>query len=393
MTAAGTRERVIVVGGGAWGMPAALRLQDLGCAVTLLERFEPGNPYASSGGGTRLWRLADTQVWRSRAMREGLEAMERLGDRVGEPVFRRTGVLWRDDESLPDVLAALSAMGTPHERVAAEEVGGVFPGLTPDGRDAIFTEQGGVVLADRLLASSLRAFIAAGGDYRPGSRVARVIPGDVSAAVELADGETLTADQVLLAAGPGTPELLSGLGIGVPLRPYIEQVVYVGDPAQDPPAPDLPGLIDCPIGETPGVYAMPNRDRGYKIGLDQPLRVLAEATLGDDLDRAEDPVRTEIIRARVERDLTAIVPRVLATQVCTWTDSGDGDFVIGRVHPSVVLACGDSGEGFKFSAFMGEYLAALTAGGDGDAEFQEHWDPRRFGDGTPRNHVSAIGRH
>ncbi|PIJ17766.1 hypothetical protein BVU99_08800, partial [Serratia sp. OLAL2] len=39
------RERAIVVGGGAWGLPAALRLQELGWQVTLLERFEPGGPY------------------------------------------------------------------------------------------------------------------------------------------------------------------------------------------------------------------------------------------------------------------------------------------------------------------------------------------------------------
>ena len=397
-----TGQRAIVVGGGAWGLPAALELQIRGWSVTLVERFEPGGPSASNGGSSRLWRLADTQPWRARSLADTVPAMERLGERLGEPVFRCTGALWRDDLSLPAVAESLRSIGHPVVRVEADRVGEAFSGLRPDGRAALWVEQAGVVHADRLLQGALRAFLAAGGDYRPGTRAAAIDPGSGSgtARVGLADGTALEADQVLVAAGPGTPELLSGpgdapgLGLTLPLVPYIEQVVYVGDPGAEPPAPDLPGLIDCASGEEAGVYAMPNGTAGYKIGLDLPLRPLEGGTLGDDLDRSVVSDRTELIRARVERDLTAIVPRVLAAQVCTWTDSGDGDFVVGRTHPSVVLACGDSGEGFKYAAFMGEYLADLVEGGPGDAEFQTHWDPRRFGDSpVPSGRISAIGRH
>ncbi|PRI12680.1 NAD(P)/FAD-dependent oxidoreductase [Leucobacter massiliensis] len=388
------QRRVIVVGGGAWGLPAALQLQDRGWRVTLVERFEPGGPFASNGGGTRLWRLADTQAWRARAMLGTLRALERLSERLGAPVFRRTGLLWRDDLSLPAVAEALTSIGEPVERVTAERVGEVFAGLRPDGRDGLYVAQAGVVLADRLLAGALAAFRRAGGEYRPGTRVTSVVPGESSARVELAHGEELVADQLLVTAGPGTAELLPGLGLALPLTPYIEQVVYFGDSAASPPAPELPGLVDCPVGEAPGIYAMPSGDAGYKVGLDLPLRRLAGGTLGDDLDRAEWPERTERIRARVERDLTAVAPRVLATQVCTWTDSGDGDFTVARTHPTAVLACGDSGEGFKYAAFMGEYLADLVDGGEGDPVFQQHWDPRRFGDdAAPRAHFDPIGRH
>lgn len=394
------QKRAIVVGGGTWGLPAALRLQDSGWHVTVLERFEPGGPYASAGGSSRLWRLADTQIWRSRAMLGTLHAMERLSERLGEPIFRRTGALWRDDQSLPDVIEALESIGQSYERVPADRVTDFFPGLRPDGRDALFVTEAGIVHADRLLSGVLREFIAAGGEYRPGTRAARIDPAaaaaqsEQTARVELSDGSILEAEQVLVSAGPGTAELLPGLGLTLPLTPYIEQVIYVGDPALSPPAPDLPGLVDCTSDEEPGVYAMPNGDAGYKIGLDVPLRALHGGSLGEDLDRAERPERTEIIRARVERDLTAIEPTVLATQVCTWTDSGDGDFIVGRVEPTVVLACGDSGEGFKYSAFMGEYLADLVMGGLGDAEYQRYWDPYRFGENAkPRKDFDPIGRH
>lgn len=397
--------QVIVIGGGAWGLPAALRLQDLGWQVTLLDRFEPGGPYASNGGSSRIWRAADTQLWRLRAAIESIAALERLGERIGAPVIQRTGVLWRDDESLTQVEAALDALGQPYERLAADRVGDRFPGLRPDGRDALFVPEAGIVHADRLLQGALSAFVEAGGTYLPHTRAVAIEPGDSardgSARVLLETGEVLTADQVLVSAGPGTAELLPGLGIALPLNTFIEQVIYVGDPSvvasngseSGEPAPLLPCLIDCPNGDEPGAYAMTNGPLGYKIGLDQPLRALAGGRLGDDLDRTPWPDRTEVIRSRVERDLTAIVPQVLGEQVCTWTDSGDGDFIIGRVHPRVVLACGDSGEGFKFSAFMGEYLASLVAGGSGDPDFQQHWDPWRLAGTAQRDGYSAIGRH
>jgi glycine/D-amino acid oxidase-like deaminating enzyme len=385
-----TGSSVIVVGAGAWGLPAALRLQDRGHVVTLIDRFETGGPFASNGGSSRLWRVADTKPWRARSLVDAVAAMERLGDRLGAPVFRQTGMVWRDDLSLPDVVAAMSANGGGFERVEPDRVGEVFPGLRPDGREALFVERAGVVHADALLDRALAAFRAAGGVYLPNSRVRAVTPAGEHAAVRLENGDVHTADQVLVAAGPGTPEILPGLGLWLPLRPYIEQVAYFDAPG----APDLPGLVDCGIGDDAGVYAMSDGPTGYKVGLDLPLRALADDTLGDDLDRSADPVRTESIRARVERDLTAVVPNVLASQVCTWTDSSDGDFIIGRTHPSVVLACGDSGEGFKYAAFMGEYLADLVEGGEGDAEFQSHWTFRRFGADAVRSPTAfAIGRH
>ncbi|MCW2289763.1 glycine/D-amino acid oxidase-like deaminating enzyme [Leucobacter luti] len=394
----------IVVGGGAWGLPAALRLQDRGVAVTLVERFAPGGPSASNGGTTRLWRLADTLEWRARSLRDARDALERLGERLGEPVFAHTGLLWRDTESLPAVAAALTSIGEYGEAVAADRVGEVFPGLRPDGRNALYVEQAGVVHAERLLQGALRAFIAAGGQYLAETRVTAVTPGEHSASVRVSSGSgdhadaVLTADQVLIAAGPGTAELLPGLELELPLTPYIEQVVYFGNPGMHPPAPSLPSLVDCPVDGGPeataGIYAMPNGAAGYKVGLDLPLRPLAGGTLGDDLDRSELPARTAQIQTRVARDLTAITPQVLGTQVCTWTDSGDGDFVVGRTHPTVVLACGDSGEGFKYAAFMGEYLAALIAGETVDPVYQAHWNPRRFGAAmTPRRGHSSIGRH
>ena len=60
----------------------------------------------------------------------------------------------------------------------------------------------------------------------------------------------------------------------------------------------------------------------------------------------------------------------------------DGRFVIDRLPDGVVIACGDGGEGFKFSALMGLVLADLAEGRTPDADvatFALAGRPTRFG--------------
>jgi glycine/D-amino acid oxidase-like deaminating enzyme len=160
--------------------------------------------------------------------------------------------------------------------------------------------------------------------------------------------------------------------------PVLEQVCHVG---QAPGTDSMPCLYDGPQkkeaqGDEPGMYAMPTPGRGYKLGVDLPLRVWTE---GDD-DRVPHPEVSAMISERVVRNFTDLDPTVLDAQVCTWTDSPDGRFVIDAVAGGrVVIACGDSGEGFKFSALMGELLADRAEGVEPDADVAS-FGLARFGD-------------
>jgi sarcosine oxidase len=191
----------------------------------------------------------------------------------------------------------------------------------------------------------------------------------------------------VVCAGPGTPDLLPDIGLDVPLRAFLEQVVHLGRRGESAGADDLPCLFDGPIEGEAGVYAMPTPGVGYKIGLDRPLRDLAEG----DLDRSPDAALVAATTERVRRDLTAIDPTVVDAQVCCWTDSPDGRFVIDTLAEGrVVVACGDSGEGFKFSALMGLVLADLAEGQPPDPDVAT-FGLGRFAGGFPdRPHV--LGR-
>lgn len=366
--------RCVVIGGGAWGLPAAAELARRGHPTTLLDRYGIGNRLSSSSGPTRLWRLIDTDPLLVRLARRALEAMQRLEELTGATVFLRRGLLWRTEaETAAAAMTVLDREGVPYTAAAAADVGRFFPGLHPDGRDALWMEDAGPVLAAASLQAQLALFERSGGTLHTGTAARGVERTARGLRVDLADGTTLHADAVVVAPGPGAVELLPALGVHVTLQPQLEQVVHFGDPGVPHRYDVLPCLID---GRTPchgGIYAMPTPGTGFKAGLDVPLRDLKSG----DNDRTPDPARTRDIEDWIQQAIPGIPPQAIDAQVCSWTASPDRRFIIDAIGDSLVVACGDSGTGFKFSALMGTVLADLAEGRAPDADVAA-FSVRRF---------------
>jgi sarcosine oxidase len=377
--------RAVVVGAGAWGLPAAAELARRGHDVTLVEAHDVGHALGSSGGASRIWRLSHADPLMVRLALRSVEAWRRLEARTGTTLLLRRGLLWRERPG--QVAAALDASGVRYQEVASPEVGRWFPGLRPNGVDAVWQGDAGTVLAAQALHAQAGLLARGGGRLMAGHRVEEVLVTDRGVRVVLAGpAAPLDADVAVLAPGPWAPGLLARLGVELALDPVLEQVVYV---AGRPGWEDLPCLYDGQLDGEVGLYAMPTPGLGYKIGLDVPLRRFTV----DDTERTPDDDLDRLVERRVARDFGCLEPRALSSQVCSWTMSPDGRFVIDRLREGrVVLACGDSGTGFKFSALMGELLADLAEGAGPDPDVAA-FSIARFGplgsiasvaDGPPR---------
>ena len=377
--------RIAVVGAGAWGLPAAAELARRGHEVTLVDRHGPASQLMSSSGPTRLWRLTHPDRLRVRLALRSVEAWERLEAASGITAILRPGLLWRDDVTAEAVAAALEAEGVPRTVVEPDDVGRFFPGLRPDGRVGIWQQTAGPVLARAALDAQAGLFAMARGRLVVGPVVREVDTSGDDVVLRAEDGREIRADVVVLAPGPGIARLAEALGIAVEFRPLLEQVCHVGSP---PETDAMPCLYDGPLGDEPGMYAMPTPGRGYKLGMDLPIREWQEG----DLDRVPVPGVSQAISARVVRNFVDLDPTVLDAQVCSWTESPDGRFVIDRLAGGrVVLAAGDSGEGFKFSALMGLVLADLAEGHPIDPDILPFGLARFASDGAMHGH-HILGR-
>jgi sarcosine oxidase len=377
--------KCVVVGAGAWGLPAAAELARRGHAVTLVDRHGVASQLASSSGPTRLWRLSHPDRLRVRLAQRSVEAWERLARDTGVTATLRRGLLWRDDATWQKVVDALTAEGVPCSVSDPDDVQRVFPGLRPDGRVGVWQDDAGPVLARDALDAQVERLAMNRGEIAVGAVIREIDTTADDVVLRAENGRVFHADVAVLAPGPGAGALLPQVGIELGFHPVLEQVAHVGSaPATD----SMPCLYDGPSGDEPGMYAMPTPGRGYKLGIDRSLREWHE----DDVERVPDGGVSAAISERVARNFTELVPTVLDAQVCSWTDSPDGRFVIDTVVDGrVVVAAGDSGEGFKYSALMGDVLADLAEGRTPDDDIA-WFGVQRFRDGTADLRPRILGQ-
>lgn len=355
--------RVVVVGAGVMGLSAAATLARRGHQVVALDRFGVGNPSSSSPGATRIWRMAHPDRTRVRLAVWTKELWRDLETRTGRTILLTRGLLWRGGE-VDDVERALTSEGVPCEVVDEQRQCELFPELRwkPE-QSVIWQPDAGVVIATEALAASMQELQEHGGRLLTGVTVTSITPRTNGGVLVQSDVDEFDADIAVVAAGPWAGQLLASLDIHINLDPVLEQVTYVrgGSSNGEDDWQQRPCVIDVPADASSfGFYAMPTPGIGYKVGLDDPLRDFDPR----DLDRSPDSEREREALDRVRLDLPGLDPTLVRSEVCTWTDSPDGQFILDRLG-DIVIGCGDSGQGFKFHPLFGEVIADLAEGKPG----------------------------
>jgi len=234
------RPGVLVVGGGIIGCAAALELARRGCRVTLLERGTPGGEASSAAAGLlapfgdspepdpfhRLaiesWRLYPRVVAELRAL-------------TGIDVEHMTAGTLHPIATPGDLEDARARCGWPLaaelgiEVVEGAELAALEPALAKDVTAARLVRGEQWVNNQRLVTAYALAAAARGVTVRTGVEVGRILVERGRARGVLADGEPLTADAVLLAAGAWTAALASDLGGPLPVGPVRGQMLAVSN--------------------------------------------------------------------------------------------------------------------------------------------------------------------
>src|SRR5262245_35802038 len=289
--AAEQQRHVAVIGAGAFGGWTALALRRRGARVTLIDAWGAGNPRASSGGETRVIRaIYGKDAAMTRMSARSLALWRENERRFGVTLFRPTGVLWmvgEDDAYVRDSLPNVRAAGLAVDELAIPEAAGRWPQIRFDGvRRVLFEKDAGYLLARDACDAVVRAFVAAGGEYRQAEArpLAALSSGGIGP-LALGDGTILAADVYVFACGPWLGTLFRHW-IGDKVRPTRQELFVFGPPAGDLRFTDatLPVWID--LGERL-LYGIPaSGHRGFKFG-DDTRGPLFDPTSGDRTPGAE----------------------------------------------------------------------------------------------------------
>jgi monomeric sarcosine oxidase len=369
VSAQDTRDRgaardVAVIGAGVFGTWTAYHLCRAGQKVALVDAYGPGSSRASSGGETRVIRMAygDDEIY-TRFSWRSLGQWQDLAQRVGHPLFHETGVLWMAREKDPLALMSsevLARVGVPHDKLARAELEKRYPQVDFGPITwAIWEPKSGVLMARRSVYLLAQEVSRLGGELLTGAVATPRGKGRL-ASVKLRDGRTLPAGAFVFACGPWLPKLLPEL-LGQRIFPTRQEVYYFGSPMGDVrfQSKAMPVWADF----TDEIYGIPDfRGRGFKVALDRHGPVVDP----DSMERVPTPATMEHVREFVRRRFPALgsMP-IVEAEVCQYENTSNGDFLVDR-HPelaNVWLVGGGSGHGFKHGPAMGEYVAARIADG------------------------------
>lgn len=391
--------RALVIGGGIFGVTAALELRARGCEVTLVDPGPLPHPLAESTDISKVVRSdygADEDY--TALGEQSIEGWRRWNAAWPVPRFHETGVAFLTRAPMQpggfehESFATLSRRGHRIERLDAAEIARRFPAYRPGALvDGYFHAEGGWAESGAVVAQLAAACRAAGVTVREGLAIERL--GDEPArAAFVADGsssgggggggsgnrcggsgEVIAAELVVVAAGSWTPRLVPALA--GPLR-AVGQPVFQLRPA-DPSlfeAARFP-VFGADISRT-GYYGFPvTRDGIVKIANHGTGIAMGD---GDAVPRATTPAQERALREMLADTFPSLAGAPLAeTRLCVYGDTHDSHFWIARDpdRPHVTVAAGGSGHAFKFAPVLGPLIADTALGVPHPLAHKFRWRP------------------
>ncbi len=226
---------VVVVGAGVIGLSVARAFVERGVSdVTVLDRDAMGSGGTGrSSGVVRCHygiRSLAAMAWRSLPVLA--KSREVLGEDSG---YHNTGYLVgvgaANTAAMEANLRMQRELGIEVESVGHDDARRLWPTAQLDDFAAFaFEPQGGYGDGHQTALAFASAARRGGAALRQHHRVASlVVTGDRIGGVELSSGERIGADQVVVAAGPWSVDLVAGIGIDLPVRAQRAQIL-VADP-------------------------------------------------------------------------------------------------------------------------------------------------------------------
>jgi sarcosine oxidase len=355
---------VIVIGLGGIGSAAAWQLARRGARVLGLEQYAFGHDRGSSHGHTRIIRQAyyehpayvplvrrAYQLWYDLEQQQGVHLLTSCPClTIGPP----------EGELVAGVRRSAAEHALPVDDLSPEELARRYPAFRFAGEViGVVEHTAGFLYVDRSVQAQLDEARRCGADLRAGEAVLDWHGTPSGGAVRTSAGEYQAA-RLVVTAGPWAARLLGRQGAALTVMRQVVLWLAVSDEALFRRDRFPVFIAESADGY---FYGLPALDRrGVKIARHYGAEELPGP---DSVDRTVTPADEAPVRSFVRAHLPAADGPCRHASVCLYTLTPDRHFLI-DVHPetpTVVLAAGFSGHGFKFAPVVGEIIADLAMRG------------------------------
>lgn len=356
---------ILVLGGGCFGLTAALELRSRGWKVTLIDQGALPHPDAASTDISKVVRMDYAADAQHTAM--GLLSIERWkawNARWGIDLYHEHGFLVMSRGTMQprgfehDSFHYLSSLGHALRRTDAAMLREKHPVWNAERYvEGYLNPIGGWVESGRVIAMLAKEAREAGIEVIEHVKAPRpVLAAGRCNGIESSDGHVWTADLVLVASGAWTPEVL----------PHLQNVMWTTAQTVFHFQPSQPECFRAPAFPVWGADIAKTGWYGFPANADGLVKV-ANHGVGRRVSASDARVmpagEEEKYRAFLRETFPALADApVHSNRVCLYCDTFDGAFWItyDERFEGLVVAAGDSGHALKFTPVLGEIIADVV---------------------------------
>jgi glycine/D-amino acid oxidase-like deaminating enzyme len=233
---------ILVIGSGIVGSSIALHLAERGARVTVVDAAEGGGiaTRASWAWINASWGNAEPYF---RFRHRSMQMWRELAGRVRAVGLTCCGAICWDlpPEALRAFAAEHGGWGYGIRAVNADEIRGLEPSLRRVPEHALHVAEEGVVEPHVASAALLQAACEQNATFRPRTHVKRLLMADGKVRGAETESGSIAADEVVVAAGAGSVQLLQSAGFALPLSTPPGLLVH-----SEPVAKFINGLLIAP---------------------------------------------------------------------------------------------------------------------------------------------------
>jgi len=361
---------VVVVGGGIMGTASTYFLaNETDLDVVLVEKDHIGS--GSTGDSSAILRhmYGSNEIYTKMA-HWSHNWYKNFEDRIDQPIaYNDNPLVSFSSEGSEEALRGqesyevFESLDIPASRYEGGELDSEFPMVNTEKYDtAVSDDTAGYSDGTDAATGFARAAKSLGATVLTGTAVAGFhTDSEEVSGVETEEG-VISCEQVVVAAGPWTSDLLAELGVDVPILVEREQVVILDPPEEyKEEFPDLTPTTGIPDER---FYIRPDFQDGVLVATHHG----GEEADPESYKEAPDEEMLLELTENISEFLPGLADAGIQGQYCgLYSTTPDNDFIIDQVGPEgCYVACGFSGHGFKHGPAVGRIVSDLVAHGESD---------------------------
>jgi len=354
----------IVIGGGIIGLSSAFHLSKKGLKTIILEKNYPGSGSTTRCiGGIRKQFSTETAI---KLMQESMHQFEQMEDQFGFSVeFFQGGYLFlaftqETLDSFKKIVDFQKGFGLNVKILSVEDCLDLVPNLNVEGLyGGVYSPDDAQAYPFKVVEGYIEEIKNKGSTIRPFSEVKKIIvEKDRAIGVELIDGEIISSQTILNAAGPWAADIGKMVNISLPIYPE-EHEAFITD--------RIERLFDTMIVDyRPDGCYFQQMVSGQVIGCYTPV---------PNKEGTDTSSSLEFLLEMSKRTIRLIPELKKAHVLRHWGGSysmtPDGSPIIDKTGlPGFYVAAGMSGHGFMFAPAVGKYITKIII----DDEYPFKWD-------------------